>query len=178
MQKANVSAFIVLSLTCFVSVLSGCTGEPGRHYNSKNGFSIELPGAWETQEGGGMMGIAVISKSPQEGSSDMFQENVNVVVEAVPKGITASEYFEQSSAQYAKMLTNFSVDENTAATIDGTEVKRLVFSHQMGEMKFKVLSYILTKGAKAYVITCTASPATFDSYKGTFEKVSQSFRFE
>lgn len=148
--------------------------EPGRYYNGAEDFSLKLPEPWEIREG--TMGAAVIVLSPQSGPSDDFTENVNVVVERLPKSMSAKEY-EVATRRMLSTLGDFAPIDEGACDIDGREAVWVVYSHRM-KHRMKVLMYVLTRGRKAYVITCTATPETFEEYEPVFREVARSFRFE
>ena len=78
--------------------------DPGR------GFSLKVPFDWESQVPG--MGPAVIFMSPPESADDAFQENVNVVVMALPRPMTTEECFAEAMDTMKKMLRGFTLDRS------------------------------------------------------------------
>lgn len=183
MKRSSSCSRLLLSVALVVA-LTGMWGcgkvqkpprEPGRYYSDK-GFSIRLPETWEQKEG--FMGTTVMTLSPKETATDAFRENANVAVEAVPRGTTLPDYFSLSLGNMRKMMTDFKKHEEDEATLDGQPAKRVVYSFRVGEMNLKTLVYFTVRGKRAYVITATASPETFDDYRPQFEKITQTWRFE
>ncbi len=164
-------------LVVVLGVVAGCGThrEPGRYYGD-DGFSICFPEAWEQKEG--FMGTTVMATSPMETATDEFRENVNVVLESVPRGTALPDYFSLSLGNMRKMMTDFEKHEEGEATLDGQPAKWMVYSFRMGEVNLKTLVYFTVRGKRAYVITATASPETFDQYRPKFEEIIETWRFE
>lgn len=148
--------------------------EPGRFYDDDKGFSIKFPQDWETKKG--VMGTVVMAFSPQEGTSDGFRENANVVVENLPQTFTLDQYTELSLSNMRKLLTDFQMQENGDTTIGGLSAKWYIYTHRAGSVTATVLQYFLVKGLRAYVISTAAEPGQFSKYKPTFEEIAQTFR--
>lgn len=162
-------------------LLGGCdkiarANDPSRYYSAWNGFSIKFPEGWEQQEG--QMGAAVIALSPQSSPRDLFRENVNVVIARLPRKMTSQEYLDHELSQMKLVLSDYKLSRTGDARLDGRDGKYIVFYHKMGRLRFKVLTYAVTKGKKAYIITCTSNTKTFNKYKPEFEEIADSFKFE
>jgi len=146
-----------------------------RHQVEGRGFSLACPQEWETRA---VMAAAIVLLSPQEGPADTFRENVNVVIEKLPAKMSLNDYQRGSMNTLRRILTDFKIHEQSAVTIGGAEARRLVYSHRMGMVKIKVLVDILVRERRGYSITCSAAPEQFDEFRGRFEEIVQSFRFE
>ena len=97
---------IMVIIILFGFGLNGCSQkEPGRYYIKDEGFSIKFPDKWEIKEG--FMGTAVLALSQQEGPADIFQENVNVVVEQLAGKSSIEEYLQINLTNMRKLLTDF-----------------------------------------------------------------------
>jgi len=170
--------FAVLAAVIVIGLAStGCARrEPGRYYNKEKGFSIRFPDQWEKKEG--LMGTAVAALSPQQDPADDFRENVNVVVEDMPKALGLEEYFQANLANMGRLMTDYREVERGELTVYKNDARWLVYSHSMGLVETKVLAYILVRGSRGYVITCSAAPDQFPEYRAQFEEIGRSFRFE
>lgn len=176
-QPELLFVLMLIGLIFFTLSLSACSPrEPGRHYITKKGFSIKTPENWETKEE--LMGMAFVTLSPQEGPADDFRENVNIIVEDLPRTLSLEEYYELSLANVRQLLTEFEEYESGQSSINGCDTKWLVYSHRMGIFNIKVLVYSLIKGRRAYVITCSAAHDQFSIYRPQFEGIAGTFRFE
>ena len=137
-------------------------------------FSIGLPSSWEKKEK--YMGTTVIALSPVENSSDTFRENVSVVTEKLPVSMSNEKYLELSLQNIRKMLTDFNMISQGNAVLSGKQGKWIKYTHRMGQIKILTLQFFALTSDRAYVITCTTAPNTFDQYKGQFRKIIESFQ--
>jgi hypothetical protein len=165
-------AFIVLVL-----ILSGCSSkEADRYYNKKDDFSVKFPKEWENREG--FMGTDVISLSPKENAADQFRENVNVVVEPLPEGMDLNGYFNANIPKLSSVVRDFQQNETGSAIINNNRAEWLIYTGSIGTITLKAKQYYLVNDKKGYVITCSATPATYDAYNSIFDTVVNSFQFE
>ncbi len=167
--------FSVFLLMFFGGYVSKTLAESSRYYNKEERFSISFPIDWEKLEG--FMGNVVIGRSPLEGPTDRFRENVSVAVDNLSPGVTLEQNFQAGITQLTT-LTDYKEYERGQATIDNTEARWLVYSNRKGQVTVKVLVYSLVKGNRGYAISCNAAPEAFNRYRGQFEEIAKSFQFE
>jgi len=169
----------VLGLAFLSASLAGCSSgspEPGRYYKKQEGFSIRFPAEWEQKEN--VMGTVVIALSPAEGEADTFQENVNVVVEALPAPMDLEKYLELGMANLKNLLSAGQEPEVSDTTLGGEKAKRVVYQTTMGQIGVKGTLYVAVKGHRGYALTCSATTDSFDAYKARFAEIAGTFRFE
>jgi hypothetical protein len=166
-----------VGIIVLIALFSSCSEkDPDRYYNDKDDFSIKFPKEWENKEG--FMGTAVISLSLKEGNADQFRENVNVVVEQLPREMSLDEYVDASIPNLAKVITDFRENEKGITTINDHDARWLVYSGRMGMINLKCIQYYMVDGKRGYVITCSATSESYDNYRRTFDDVATSFEFE
>ncbi len=166
--------YIILALTL---LLAGCSSkQPDRYYNSKDDFSIKFPKGWENKEG--FMRTDIISLSPKTNAKDQFRENVNVVVEQLPDGMNLSKYFDANLPKLSNVIQNFQEIDAGTAIINDNEAEWLIYTGNIGTSNLKSKQYYMVYNGKGYVITCTATPETYNNYKNIFDETVQSFQFE
>jgi hypothetical protein len=164
-------------LIVLVLLISGCSSkETGRYYNTKDDFSLKFPKDWENREG--FMGTDVISLSPKENAGDQFRENVNVVVEPLPDGMDLNGYFNANIPKLSGVVRDFQQNGTGSAIINNTRAEWLIYTGSIGSITLKAKQYYLVNGNKGYVITCSATPSTYDAYNSIFDTVVNSFQFE
>lgn len=139
----------------------------------KAGVKLCYPGNWTSQADPEMEYILM---SELEGANDIFQENANVVTEDLPYSMSASEYMDASMSAMNSMLSNFSKVDRGSQNINGRTAEWMLYNHEMGEYKIRVKVWSLTKGAKAYVITCSSLQSDFDKFAKTFDSIAASAR--
>ncbi len=174
-SKRWIALFVLLSML-FGGYVSKTLAESSRYYNKEAGFSISFPIDWEKLEG--FMGNVVIGRSPLEGPTDRFRENVGVTVGDLSRRVTLEQEFQEGITLLAATFTDFKEYERGQLTIDNTEAKWLVYSRRNEQITVKVLMYCFIKGNRGYVIGGTTAPKAFDRYRGQFEEIAKSFKFE
>jgi len=167
---------ITIILLNLVLLISCSRKEKGRYYSDEYGFSIVFPKYWEIQQK--EMGTAVIALSPEEGSKDDFRENVSITVEEVSGDITLDKYFVVSQQNLKSYSKDYKLLYKNNTWLSRKPAMILGFTYSMSGLKLKVLQYYCLYKNKAYVITCTALPHTFDRYEEIFLKIVRTFRFE
>ena len=96
LKKAfSVALFLFIVLGGSNSSLFAAVDASGKYTNKEKGFSVTFPKSWETKEG--VAGSVVASLSARESEGDNFRENVNVVIEDLPKEMTSEEYYQAGS---------------------------------------------------------------------------------
>jgi len=142
LRPAAVLAATVVLASSFAGSVSAAT------YRSANGYTISPPAGWTTSKG--MMGSEVVFMNPT-------RENINVVVQAVPRGTTIEK----------------------ARTDTITLLRRMMTGYKLGSppQKLRALQAFALRGGKLYVFTCTAHQATYARFAGTFQNVLRSVRW-
>lgn len=177
-----------LAVTLLLSLAAAGCGKPafadveptpfeGTTYTDPvHGFKLRVPFDWESHQPG--LGPAVMFMSPSESRDDAFQENVNVVVSPLPRPMTTEECFASAVDAMEKMLRGFTLESSGPVTLGPVEGMACVYRLRVGPMTARMLCYLVVHGKKYYVITCSATEATFDYYKGTFSGIAKSFRLD
>ena len=166
--------YVILAL---VLIVSGCSSKQAERYNnSKDDFSIKFPKEWENKEG--FMGTDVISLSPRENAADQFRENVNVVVEKIPDGMSLNDYFDTNLPKLSKVIRDFQQVETGNTIINDNVAEWLIYTGSIGTINLKSKQYYIVHDNKGYVITCSATPGTYDNFKNVFDEIVQSFQFK
>ena len=166
MSRGTIIAIVVIVALSVAGV--------GLYLHFQDGFSITGPQGWEKKTG--EMGTEVMYLSPQEGAGDQFRENLNVVVEKLPSAMSLDGYLRAALPNVKKMLTDYDLLEQARTSINGVKAERMVFTHRMGAMEIKALQYYLVKDKRAYIVTCTANPDTYNRYLNDFEQACKTIR--
>lgn len=136
-------------------------------------FKLSVPPTWEMLRDIGMM--RAIARSPLQGPEDQFQENVNVIVNSIPRGVTLEEYGDYDRSQLLAMAQELEFSEEGAATIGGHAAIRRVYSQTINDRRLRFLQYSILKDTRVYTLTGTASVGDFEAYVDVFESIIQSF---
>jgi hypothetical protein len=147
-----------------------------RIFDKDKTFSLSIPRTWEVKKD--VMGASVVGISPQETAKDTFRENVNVVLENLTEQLVPKSYYDANQAVLKKLFTDFKKKSEGVTKIDNRDFYWSVFTHRMGTVQAEVYQFMSVKDKRGYVITCSSTPAKFDKYKGQFEEIAKTFRFE
>lgn len=174
----KVLCLVVMALLIFVA--SGYAQDSSemlkRYYSTSKIFSISYPIDYSVQND--VYGTEVMGLSPVENVNDKFRENVNVISEQIPDTMGLDEYYKLSIGYMKKLMTDFKIYDTGKDRIYNVDAKYIICYHRMGEIKLKVLLYILVKNNHGYAISCTASPESFNIYKEQFKKIAATFQTE
>jgi len=146
--------------------------------NESYGFSMEYPEDWSYTEANASSVVTI--NSPKQSSSDVFSENVNVVVQTLPPDMTLAMYAEKSMKDLNTYVGNFDLMEQKDVTIAGQPGKRLVYQgvYPGQENEYKFLQEYVVKDGSAYLLTYTAVPAEFDTFVSQAEVILASFSLQ
>ncbi len=153
-------------------------GQKFKEYsNLKLGFSIQYPSSWLLEEN--KEGAAVVFYSPKSNALDLFQENVNIVVQDLDGSMTLDEYTKTAVDQLkAVFQQNADIQESKEIKISGREGYKIVFIGKGDNTQLKYLCAWTIVGNQAYQITFTAmTPADFDKYISFVNGMFKSFKF-
>lgn len=142
--------------------------------NPADGYTISFPADWATQAH--YLGTSVFSTSPQGDPMDTVRENVNIVAERFAAPLTSQQYYQSNLISMKQILKDLVIVEASQVQMGPTTAVRAVVSQQVGDRKQKNLVFFIAFGGRAYVITCSAEPHTFDLFRPVFEQIVATFR--
>jgi eukaryotic-like serine/threonine-protein kinase len=167
-------AIMVLIITALLLGIGGAAWAKA-YTNSAKHFSLVFPDGWTIKEK--YMNTEVVALSPLEGAQDKFSENVNVLLEALPAGVTLEQYEKAGLENLQKSMKDFKLLGRGAETINKNPSRWILTSYDHQGATIVCLQYFLIKDRNAYVISCTANDTTMSKYKKTFETIVKSFNF-
>jgi hypothetical protein len=134
----------------------------------------------EFKEGAAQVIVAFIS--PAEDESDVFGENLNIVIENISAAspISLNDYVNAGIENLKDGFQHLTiVQPPTEITIDGKPAMTVVYtgtSPLHASLTGKILQVFTIKGDSGYILTFTSTPETYSTYAPTFEKILQSFK--
>jgi serine/threonine-protein kinase len=133
--------------------------------------SLNYPGDWAF-DNSGSAGTTVAFYAPSD-SGDTFRENVNLVVQDV-KGMDLTTYAQRTESEVRTHLGEASIIRSETERTPA-EVHTLEYAGKLNgrDMRFKQTLRIVN--GKAYVLTYTADPATYDEYLYLADAILNSF---
>jgi hypothetical protein len=140
--------------------------------DSLNRYTIQYPADWQKAYAENAVGFI----SPKENEVGIFQENVNVMVQDLSaKPMTLKEYTDLTKQQYIDGYGPSSVISMKDTTFCGQQAEVSIFTFPYGGLPVKVEQCWFILHNAAYLLTFTARPEKFESYRHTAEKVIRSF---
>ncbi len=144
--------------------------------NAPYGFALKYPAAWSFAEDQG--GAAAIFYSPKETALDIFQENVNIVVQDISQNpMSLEEYTETAITQMQAVFgTNLEILDSSPIFIDNRPAHRFIFIGKGpdGDLQYQC-RWTLT-GTTVYQITYTAIASGYERHLPQAERIMKSFR--
>ncbi|MFH1402606.1 MAG: PsbP-related protein [Patescibacteria group bacterium] len=139
-------------------------------------FNIKLsyPDIYELQEG--LMGTVAVFLSPKESSTDLFQENLNVIVQDLSaQPMTLDEYNDLSLGQIETLITDSKIISSKKTTLAGKSAYEVIYTGRQGQYNLKWRQLWTAIDNKAYVLSYTSEINQFDNYFEVFDKMINSF---
>lgn len=145
------------------------------YQNSSLGFQVKYPQVWSKQNRNDFFTEGILFLSPLKNNTDRFQESVSILVENPPQDTSLAEYTEQSVAEI-KQLSVLNVREAWSASLGGHPARQIVYSGSVNGTSVQRMQTWAIKNNRAYVVTYTALPETYNSYLPTVEKMMKSLK--
>jgi eukaryotic-like serine/threonine-protein kinase len=142
--------------------------------NLNQGFRVDYPQSWAKQSRDDFWATGAVFFSPLENEQDQFKEQVSVLVENLPKDLALSKYTEESLSEI-KQLSDPSVGSPQKITLGTNEAQQVAYRGEENGSPVKRMQAWTVNGDRAYVITYTAIPESYDDYLPTVEKMIKSF---
>ncbi len=156
---------------------SSCSQEEWNKHSGDN-YEISHPSSWIKQQ----KGTAFFFLSQKENEKDLFQENVNVMVQDLSKQpMTLEDYTNLTKQQVKQAFGSSAIVSIKGLNFAGQQAKEMVYIMPKNPMQGRNLNLKLRqvwfiKGNKAYLITYTAESSEYDNYLETAEGIFDSFK--
>jgi hypothetical protein len=138
-----------------------------RYESMEHGVQIDYPDYWEVAEGTRLaenVDAVVYFYPPLEGESDIFEENVNVVIEYLEPGTSLDGYTDSALALIESLTTDFRLVESTDVTISGNVGHKVVYTGKQGINSLKTMQVYTVIDDKAYVLSYNAISSTYSEH--------------
>ena len=144
--------------------------------NAQYGFALKYPAGWSFAEN--KNGAATIFYSPKESALDIFQENVNIVVQDISQNpLTLQKYTEIAIDQMQAVFgINLEIVDSSPTFIDGHPGHQFAFIGKGPEGNLQYLCRWTLIETTAYQITYTAIASGYERHLAEAERIMGSFR--
>jgi hypothetical protein len=121
---------------------------------------------------------AILFMSPRTDAQDLFQENVNIILQDLSsQPMTLEQYTDLSKKQLVRAFGVNAILSDGATTIAGQKARYLLYNMTYQGHTVKIKSEWFVKEKMAYLFTYTAEPSQFAKYEQTAMAVINSFSF-
>ncbi len=138
-------------------------------------YQISYPHHWQLEESG-EMGSSFILFSPLSDATDVFKENVNLLIQDLAGfGLDLDKFVEITEGQIAKVVPEGKILYNERLEKDGQDYQRIIYSGKQGLYGLKFLQHFWVIHDKAYILTLTCELDQYEKYREVGERIIESF---
>ena len=142
--------------------------------NYSQGFRVDYPDVWSKLNRDDFFTTGVVFLSPLENDADLFKERVSVMVENVAEDISLTEYTKQALAEI-KQLSDPNIGEAQVTNLAQEPARQIIYNGEENGNAVRRMQTWSVKNSQAYVITYTATAASYNSHLPIVEKMLKSF---
>lgn len=157
------------------STVTNIGSEFTTYTNTEHSFEMKYPSSYELKENQHWAVLSFLAK--REGETDMFQENLNLIVQDLTESpMTLDEYSKLSLEQVETLLENWKIAKKESVKLDWMEAYMVIYTWKYNwyDLKWKQIWTIID--SKAYIISYTGEEKSFDDYIVSMDKIIESFK--
>jgi hypothetical protein len=166
----------------FASMITSCGDQAeqkkdvlGREFSGSS-YVISCPSGWQTHNN--IMGCDSILINPEFGNDDGFAENITIVLETIPSGISIEEYIKATSESLENAM-GAKIVSLSERVLGPHQAQVLRYEMTMGNRNFDNDAIIITKDSSAYILTLSTMVGDSRAeYHETLMDVAATFRLE
>ena len=141
-------------------------------------FTIIGPLNWtKTTNDQGALVLYRNTTADSSSAGQTFAASINVISDAPAKTITLDQYAKDTNTQRSTTLTGYKLISQTKGALGGQTANIDVYTLKIGSIDVKQGQIYAIKNQKAYILTFSALPTTWDNYALIFNSSAQSFKF-
>ncbi len=178
---------VFLIATMMFTLFSGCSDEESTtttpaptttppnfvtYESAPDNVRIMYPKEWEKMED--YQNTVVLFRSPPEDDTDVFQENLNIVV-GTSSSTDLEKFTDANIEEIEKSFTDVKLVSNTSTTLAGVAAREVVFTLEQKDYTIKLMQIYALKEGNAYVITYTAEEDAYSEYLTTARAMIATF---
>jgi len=138
-------------------------------------YSVQYPPDWELVESR-QMGTDFMLFSPLASDSDIFKENVNLLVQDLSGfNLDLDSYVQMSEKQLLAVITDPIIIESKRMKSGSSDYHKFLYTGKQGQFKLKFEQYVWVEDKKAYILTLTCEDEKYSDYRETGEAILNSF---
>jgi eukaryotic-like serine/threonine-protein kinase len=150
-------------------------GNPLETYNAY-GITIQYPKEWQklvTPDR--ITGNLARFVPPQKGNSNLYKENINLIVHDLPEDSRELKKFTQSNLNDIKQSSDAKILQQGETKLANQEAYQVIYTLKEDKTDVQRLQVWTIKDNKVYIITYAADINQYDKYLNTAQKMINSF---
>jgi hypothetical protein len=152
-----------------VSLTTWQTDERQTYKNKTDGFSLQYPGNRTFQENVYESSVMFFTPHTQ---GDTINENVGIMKKALDKNYTLAEYYQLTKPEIIKLIPGFTEISNETIKINDLDAQKLIYKWTQGTTKLQWEQIYLIKNKTVYIVTYTATEATFNQFNQKIDEMA------
>ena len=166
-KKKSSNWFLIIAILVFVVVMAmiglAYIGGGLRNYENKDyGITMSYPADWNLEEN--VEGTLAIFSSAKENSMDLFQENVNLVVQDLSANpMTLEEYTDTAIKQLVGVFNNIKIVDRGSANLGRLPGYKIVYE-ATGDFSLKIMHVWAVDGTRVFTFTYSSELSKFNTY--------------
>lgn len=133
-----------------------------------NKINVKYPKSWIVKSNPN----SLIILSPKENENDLFQENVNILIQDLKANpLDLQEYTNLTRSQVISQFGESSIISLRNVDINGYKAKEFIYNIVYQGMALKIKQYWFIKDKRAYVLSYTGEPINFPTYEKYASKI-------
>ena len=169
----------VVYISLFLWFFTSCSAQEMKVFESES-YQTSYPINWTKQQ----KQSAVFFLSPKENEKDLFQENVNVIIQDLSsQPMTLEDYTNLTKNQITQALGSSAIESVKDINFAGQQAKEMVYTMpknpiQGRNQNLKLRQIWFIKGNNAYLLTYTAQSSEYDKFLETAKAIFDSFKLK
>lgn len=145
---------------------------------ANDAVSIAYPTSWEFSEKGAP-GMVFMIKSERTSEQDIFQENINLMVQDISAyNLDLAAFTKLSEGQIASSIGKAKIISSDTTTKAGLPAQHVIFTGSQSNYDLKFEQFYWVENGKAYIVTFTAEASKFDTYSADVAKMMETFKIK
>lgn len=142
-------------------------------------YEIDYPDNWELRKTG-EYNTTFLLFSPMIEVTDMFRENVNLMIQDLSGNpMDLDKFIEMSLGQLENGFVNATITTNERVKGDDQrEYHKMIYLIKQEKLHLKFEQYCWMIGDEAYVLTLTCQDEQFENYRKVGERILNSFKIK
>ena len=164
---------ILVLLSFYSGLAQGLTEE-----HTTDLYTIKYPKSW-IFSADDQMGATFHILSPKDSEEDVFNENVNLIIQDLAgTNIDLDAFVQLSEKQIKELIPKSNIIRSERLKSGSLELHKVVYTGEINGFNLKLIQHYQINNDKAYILTFTAQESAYEGYKYFGQQILNSFRWK